>query len=305
MAGTTIAVTESKARVALLANKSDAESALDRAGTNPRWEASWSTGINPGEMWDTAAPCKALENLLQERVVAGREDAFVGKNALVPGCGRAYVNDNMTKQHHVLCKGVSFVLFMHSHHHTYTHIHYKDDKISSTITASKHFFTQDAIALATVGFTATGLDLAPTAVKNANNWLANITDGRPFSEKFPGSVEFRCGNFFDEHKINFGHYDLIFDCTFLCAIHPDAYIKWSEEMAKLIKKGGELVTLIYPINKKILTGPPYPMSTELVSGLLSSNFDLVSMRNPLPKELHHLTSNRLNVTSALACWRRK
>ena len=159
--------------------------------------------------------------------------------------------------------------------------------------------------MATVGFTATGLDLAPTAVKNANNWLKNISDGRPFSEKFPGSVDFRCGNFFDEHKINAGQYDLIFDCTFLCAIHPDAYAKWSAEMSKLIKKGGELVTLIYSIGKSAPGGPPYPMSTELVSSLLSVQFNQISMENPLPKELQHMTSNGFNVTIALACWRRK
>ena len=164
----------------------------------------------------------------------------------------------------------------------------------------------DAVALAAAGFNATGLDLSPTAVKSAVKWLENLSDGHPFAGKlFSGSATFRCGNFFDEHKTNAAAYDFIFDCTFLCAIHPESHAKWAEEMSKLIKKGGELVTLIFPIGKKEPSGPPFPMSTELVSGLLSKTFDQISMSNPLPKELLHMPDNPFSATSALACWRRK
>ena len=170
---------------------------------------------------------------------------------------------------------------------------------------ARNSFAQDAIALATAGFTATGLDLAPTAVKSAEKWLANLSYGQPFSENFPGSVDFRCGNFFDEHKTHAGEYDLVFDCTFLCALNPEAYAKWSDAMSKIIKKGGELVTLIFPIGKSTPTGPPYPMSTDLVESLLSREFDRISMRDPLPQNLSHMPGNGFNATSALACWQRK
>ena len=90
-----VTVTNSKARDALFANKSDAEIELDRDGASPRWEASWAAGINPGELWDTTAPCKALSHLLHQRISTGGKDVFIGKKALVPGCGRAYVSNIM------------------------------------------------------------------------------------------------------------------------------------------------------------------------------------------------------------------
>ena len=71
---------------------SGAAADLDRAGVNPNWEESWSAGLKPGQFFDTAAPCKALSHLLHQRLSTCGEDLFIGKKALVPGCGRAYVS---------------------------------------------------------------------------------------------------------------------------------------------------------------------------------------------------------------------
>lgn len=158
--------------------------------------------------------------------------------------------------------------------------------------------------MAAAGFNATGLDLAPTAVKSAEKWYKNLPDGHSFAGKLAGSAVFRCGNFFDEHKKHAGEYDLIFDCTFLCALHPDVRIKWGKQMATLTKKGGELVTLIFPICKRT-GGPPYAMTTTLVSGLLDEWFECVSIVDPLPKDLAHMMDNPFSATSALARWRRR
>ena len=86
---------KSRARTALKADQSGAEAELDRAGASSRWEKCWSAGLDPGDLFDTAAPCKALSHLLHERVSAGGKDVFAGKKALVPGCGRAYVSDTI------------------------------------------------------------------------------------------------------------------------------------------------------------------------------------------------------------------
>ena len=161
--------------------------------------------------------------------------------------------------------------------------------------------------MAAAGFDATGMDLVPAAVKSAEEWYTNLPDGHALGGKLPGSVDFRCGNFFDEHKEHTGEYDLVFDCTFLCALNPATYAKWAEEMALITKKGGELVTLIFPIGKKSPDGPPYAMTPELLEGLLGEWFECVSMVNPLPDELSHkiLSKKGVGFASALAVWRRK
>ena len=72
---------------------SAAAAALDRAGASSKWEKCWSVGLKPGECFDTAGPCKALSKFLEQNLETLGKEAFVGKKALVPGCGRAYVRD--------------------------------------------------------------------------------------------------------------------------------------------------------------------------------------------------------------------
>ena len=82
------------AEAALFSPKKDAAAlALTRAGECPHWEKSWSAGLKPGQCFDTAAPCKALTQLLHKRRSTSGKELFLGKKALVPGCGRAYVSD--------------------------------------------------------------------------------------------------------------------------------------------------------------------------------------------------------------------
>ena len=98
------------ATAALYSDKSDAEADLDRAGVSSHWEKSWGAGLNPGDLFDTAAPCKALSHLLHQRLATGGKDVFIGKKALVPGCGRAYVSNTISTlcvrrlQHSIVCK---------------------------------------------------------------------------------------------------------------------------------------------------------------------------------------------------------
>jgi len=64
--------------------------------------------------------------------------------------------------------------------------------------------------------------------------------------------------------------DLVWDYTFLCALEPEARPAWAARMDEILAPGGELVTLIFPVHPKPLNpgGPPYPMTPELVRGLL-------------------------------------
>jgi len=161
----------------------------------------------------------------------------------------------------------------------------------------------DVARLAVAGYETTGLELAQTAVEEANTFVNNLESENPlFKAKDSKRVRFKTGNFFE-----FGDeasFDLAYDCTFLCAIHPDAREKWADQYRKLIKPGGELITLIFPICSRE-GGPPFAMSVELVTSLLTSRgFSRVELTNPLPPDEAHLGGKMPNVTSALAVWKR-
>lgn len=59
-----------------------------------------------------------------------------------------------------------------------------------------------------------------------------------------------------------------YDYTFLCALHPTMRGDWARTWGKLIKPGGCLVTLEFPIRPDDKTGPPWPVSHQIYTDLL-------------------------------------
>jgi len=118
----------------------------------------------------------------------------------------------------------------------------------------------DAHALVVEGGMASAvtLDLSTTASEAATAWL---------SAQPAAAVEVRTGDFF---KDDFGLFDVIWDCTFLCALQREVRDAWAERTVSLLQPGGELVTLVFPITagKPPEAGPPFPLTVELVEGLL-------------------------------------
>ncbi len=57
---------------------------------------------------------------------------------------------------------------------------------------------------------------------------------------------------------------------FLCALPPAQRQAWAEAWATLVKPGGQLVTLIFPVDpeKPRDSGPPFPVTPELYADLL-------------------------------------
>jgi SAM-dependent methyltransferase len=89
------------------------------------------------------------------------------------------------------------------------------------------------------------------------------------------NVRFEVADFFKFTGVDdVKQFDLIFDYTFLCALPPSLRGSWGEQMAKLVKPNGVLVTLIFPIGD-YEGGPPFAVSTELYTELLSKAFKLV------------------------------
>merc|ERR1711971_154980 len=122
-----------------------------------------------------------------------------------------------------------------------------------------------------------------------------------------GSVRFLCQDFFELDNVN--EFDLVFDCMFLFALHPNVRQKWATKIYQVLKPGGELVTLIYPINNKPYDVPADPieraclgkaLSVDLLRELLlrDGRFELVSLQDPLPPELQHVTDDPREPDSA-------
>lgn len=116
--------------------------------------------------------------------------------------------------------------------------------------------------------TVVGLDLAPTAVEKANELKAKM--GAPYDSL----AQFHVANFFEfesSAEKQQPSFDLCFDYTFLCAMDPADRETWAQTYARLMVKGGRLITIIFPLRKKPgheLTGPPFQISFDLAKQLL-------------------------------------
>ncbi|KAI9479533.1 S-adenosyl-L-methionine-dependent methyltransferase [Zychaea mexicana] len=122
----------------------------------------------------------------------------------------------------------------------------------------------DVVLLATDELHITGLDMSSTCVRLCNEKLGSSSNGK---------YDFLCDDFY-KFKIPEGGYDIVFDYTFLCAMPPHMRPDWASRMAEIIKPGGTLVALIYPLKEKPLQ-PPFTVSVELYFELLSEHFDNV------------------------------
>ena len=81
-----------------------------------------------------------------------------------------------------------------------------------------------------------GLDISSTAVKAAEAYVASTGTTSPAK-----IVE---GDFFDETLPDLRKkFSLIYDYTFLCALHPSERTKWASRMANLLVEDGILIAL--------------------------------------------------------------
>ena len=106
----------------------------------------------------------------------------------------------------------------------------------------------DAREFARAGYSATGLDLAPSAVHLARE-----------KTKAEGlSAEFKLGNFLRDEP--FASFDMIFEHTLFCAINPaerDAYV---QAVLRWLKPGGVYVAVFFMISDT--DGPPFGVTRE-------------------------------------------
>ena len=76
-------------------------------------------------------------------------------------------------------------------------------------------------------------------------------------------------------------FDLVWDYTFLCAIEPGRRREWARRMGQLLRPGGMLATLIFPVapaGEGPESGPPYRLTPAAVWELVDGAFETVELR---------------------------
>jgi len=158
----------------------------------------------------------------------------------------------------------------------------------------------DAALLASKGNPVIALDISKTAIKKAGSYLASLSDDDPLKPK-EGSIELICDDFF-EYSPKDGPFDLVWDCTFLCALDPSQRQDWAKTTSSLLGPKGVLCTMIFPIGKADNNGPPYNLSLDIVQSLLSPlGFEPVSILD-LPPGTH---MPKMPFGNTVVSWRRK
>jgi len=125
----------------------------------------------------------------------------------------------------------------------------------------------EAVYLATkLGLETTGMDISETAVEEANKNLkvSDIPQDTKISFKTASFFDYRFDN--DEES-----YDLCLDYTFFVALPPTLRPSWGSQMRHLVKKGGYLITLIWPIDGDRPGGPPYSVDVGMYTEALQAD----------------------------------
>lgn len=80
------------------------------------------------------------------------------------------------------------------------------------------------------------------------------------------------GDFYGSFPGREGKFDVVFDYTFFCAMPPSRRPDWAKQMKDLVKPGGKLVCLEFPLGKPAHTeGPPWGVTEEIYVELLEKN----------------------------------
>jgi hypothetical protein len=142
----------------------------------------------------------------------------------------------------------------------------------------------DLVTFASAGASlAVGLELSSSAVNNAQSYLNEIQ-----APDLVSVCRLHVGDFY-KWQPESGSFNVGYDYTFCCAMQPIQREDWAATWSHLIKPGGTLITLMYPVDptRDPNVGPPFPVTPELYHKLLSaSGFECMSVE-AVPPELSH------------------
>ena len=140
----------------------------------------------------------------------------------------------------------------------------------------------DVLALADAGRDTVGLDIAPTAVER----FRTLRDRSDVSADHATMVEADYFRFEPDRP-----FDAMWDATFLCAIDPLRRWEWATTAARLLRPGGDLIVLLFPVPEakarasvvaaEAGDGPPYPVVPDHIDALVQDAFARIEIRSVL------------------------
>jgi len=124
----------------------------------------------------------------------------------------------------------------------------------------------EAVYLASrLGLETIGMDISQTAIDEAKKNLA--MSAIPQDTK----ITFKRDSFFD-YRVDSDDqkFDLCFEHTFFVAIPPDLRKSWGSQMSHLVKKGGYLIALVWPMDGDRPGGPPFSVNVDMYTEALEA-----------------------------------
>lgn len=85
----------------------------------------------------------------------------------------------------------------------------------------------------------------------------------------PPALQVFVGDFFKWQHESVPSWDVGYDYTFMCALHPTMRPDWAAAWARyLAQPGSQLVCLAFPLNSDSETGPPWAVTVQQYKDLL-------------------------------------
>jgi len=114
-------------------------------------------------------------------------------------------------------------------------------------------------AFADAGFEITAIDFSPVALAETKKALGTF-DGKIMQADF--------------FKSDFGgRFDLVYERTFFCTMHPRRWPRYAKRVAELLRPGGKLIGIFFYGTEP--EPPPYPINKTQAKELLSEYFRLI------------------------------
>jgi len=121
----------------------------------------------------------------------------------------------------------------------------------------------DAIEAAKLNYEVTAVDFSPEANKIAKVSAGNLAD----------KIEFLEMDLFDLNKSHKNGFDAVYEYTTFCAINPVRRKEYVNILADVLKTGGTLIALLFPIDDRE-SGPPFNIDILESYKLFSEKFTL-------------------------------
>lgn len=126
----------------------------------------------------------------------------------------------------------------------------------------------DAVAFAKAGFEVTAVDIAPTACEELRDLAAREGTHLQVLE----------ADFFELEELQ--AYDAMLEYTFYCAIAPERREAYRDKAAGLLRPGGILFGLFFPLKGVRDEGPPFPLDVEEIKWSFEPRFELLHDEDP-------------------------